>query len=234
VRGMSSSDTTRCATCQQPATVRVRGVSLCAACALVAVSRPADGDDERAASRLARRLRRLGALSGMLTAKIVLGAVALAAVGSVAVASVGAGSTTTTTAPPTTSTQGQDEYRQAVRDWADCVSVAAAAADTDFDPIAACGEWPTPATSVAAGADVSTGDPSVASDDSTAEPPSQAETAPGLAETTPGQAETTPADGAEPPGLVEATPGQAETTPGQSGTNPGKSGAAPGHNKDEG
>jgi hypothetical protein len=133
VRGMSSSDTTRCATCQQPATVRVRGVSLCAACALVAVSRPADGDDERAASRLARRLRRLGALSGMLTAKIVLGAVALAAVGSVAVASVGAGSTTTTTAPPTTSTQGQDEYRQAVRDWADCVSVAAAAADTDFD-----------------------------------------------------------------------------------------------------
>ena len=148
----------RCKSCSAPAAVRMQGISLCARCGL---ERSSGGT-----SRVSRRMALLGILSSGFLAKMVLGAVAVAAVGGVVVSGNGnAGAPPATTATAQTLLQTQApvlaadlvpsisaddalvervyEYADAVQRWGDCVSAAAREhSGGPFDPKATCGATP--------------------------------------------------------------------------------------------
>ena len=149
----------RCRNCGAPAAVRMQGLTLCAKCGL---ERSSGGTN-----RIRLRTALLGILSSGFLAKMLIGAVAVAAVGGVAVSvprqaaepPTGATATTQTVLQTDASLLDLDlvesvpaddaflerihEYVEAVEQWGDCVSVAARDhSGGPFDPNAACGEMP--------------------------------------------------------------------------------------------
>ena len=150
----------RCKDCGAPAAVRMQGVSFCARCGL---ERSSGGTN-----RISRRTALLGIFSSGFLAKMVIGAVAVAALGGVAVslpheaadAPIGAPASTQTFLHTDTALVETDlveplpaddallervhAYVESVQQWGDCVSDAARKHSGEpFDPKTTCG--PTPA-----------------------------------------------------------------------------------------
>ena len=224
----------RCKDCGAPAAVRMQGVSVCGRCGLERSS--------RGTNHMSWRTALLGILSSGFLAKMLLGAVAVAAFGGVAVslpadapeAPPASAQTLLQTDAPFVETdlvqpvladdallERVHAYVASVQEWGDCVSEAARDHSGErFDPKEACGDTPIAATH---GLDSRPFPPSNAAD-----APGQQDAAPGKSADAPGQQDAAPGKSADAPGQQDAAPGKSADAPGQQDAAPGKSADAPG------
>jgi hypothetical protein len=201
----------------------MQGLTLCAKCGL---ERSSGGTN-----RIRLRTALLGMLSSGFLAKMLIGAVAVAAMGGVAVSGLRQAAEPPTGATATTQTFLQTEaslldldlvesvragdafvervheYVEAVEQWGDCVSVAARDhSGGPFDPEAACGETPMAAEHGL----------------KTSPLPGKAADAPGQQPDPPGKAADAPGQQPDPPGKAADAPGQQPDPPGKAADAPGK------------
>jgi hypothetical protein len=198
----------------------MQGVSLCARCGL---ERSSGGTNH-----LSRRTALLGILSSGFLAKMVLGAVAVAAAGAVAVSRPAEPADAPIVSPAATEILLQTEaplietevvetlpsnvllervsaYVESVQEWGECVSDAAREHSGEpFDPKEACDDMPAASEH---GLDTIRGN--------SANAPGQQEQPPGKAADAPGQQEQPPGKAADAPGQQEQPPGKAADAPGQ-------------------
>ncbi len=235
----------RCVLCGEAAAVRVRGTSFCAACGLGQYSNSASSP--RRLRRRSRRAAFLAVFSSGLFVKVLLGAVALAAVGGAAAATVidnevseprSPGIVADQTIPttiPETAAAGSAVVALTTTDSVASPTVDAAVAEY----VAAVRAW-ADCISGAASTHIGTGfDPDIVCPDTPypgdfglagdpADPPA-AGVDPGDSENAPGHDGVGPGNSESAPGHDGVGPGNSESAPGHDGVGPGNSENAPGH-----